>query len=74
VIARLKDFLNLETPQAKLQLVYRETDSPSGPNDEKTSFVFYVQVKDRGQGKGAGFGVPKLPKPKKVAPPSVGGV
>lgn len=66
VLARLKEFLNFETPQTKLQLVYRETDSPSQAFDAKTSFVFYVQAKERGQG---GAGVPKVEKPKKIKPP-----
>lgn len=72
VIARLKEFINFETPQTKLQLVYRETDSPTGAFDNKTSFVFYVQAKARGGGKDAKPQtpeLPELPKPKKVKPP-----
>lgn len=50
VLPRLKDFLNFESPTSKLQLVYRQTKSPSlsiGPS--KTSYAFYIQVKERGQ-------------------------
>lgn len=77
VLARLKEFLNFESPTMKLQLVYRETDSPSQTtSDTKTSFVFYIQTKERGTGgtggKEEGSPVPTLPKPKKVAPPKVG--
>lgn len=69
VLPRLKEFLNFESPTTKLQLVYRETDSPSKTlADNKTSFVFYIQAKERGTGQGSSD-VPKLPKPKKVAPP-----
>lgn len=60
VLARLKEVLNFETPQTKLALTYRETESPSmsdaGVN--KTSYVFYVQARERGKGS------IKLPKPK----------
>lgn len=66
VLARLKEFLNFESPQTKLQLVYRETDSPSQQFATKTSFVFYIQAKERGHG---GSGVPKVEKPKKIKPP-----
>jgi hypothetical protein len=68
VLARLKEFLNFETPQTKLQLVYRETDSPSQAFENKTSFVFYVQTKARGSGQDKPD-APSLPKPKKVKPP-----
>jgi hypothetical protein len=75
VLPRLKEFLNFESPTTKLALVYRETDSPSkSSTDNKTSFVFYIQAKERGQ---AGSGTPEtptLPKPKVVKPPKVGGV
>lgn len=75
VLPRLKEFLNFESPTTKLALVYRETDSPSKSfTDNKTSFVFYIQAKERGQ---AGSGTPEtptLPKPKVVKPPKVGGV
>lgn len=69
VLSRLKEFLNFESPQTKLQLVYRETESPSQAFATKTSFVFYIQTKERGGGAGASAGVPKLPKPKKIEPP-----
>jgi hypothetical protein len=55
VLARLKEFINFENAQTKLQLVYRETDSPSQVYTAKTSFVFYIQTKERGQG-GVGIG------------------
>lgn len=51
VMARLKEFLNFEGPAAKLQLSYRETESPSQVHQmgqSKTSYVFYVQAKERG--------------------------
>lgn len=60
VLPRLKEFLNFETPTTKLQLVYRETDAPGKSfGDNKTSFVFYIQTKERGGGKQ----VPQLPSP-----------
>ena len=72
VLPRLKEFLNFESPTTKLQLVYRETDSPSQSFvDNKTSFVFYIQVKERGTANSTPD-TPELPEPKVVKPPKVG--
>lgn len=51
MLPRLKELLAYETPSTKLALVYRETESPSktAVGASKTSYVFYLQVKDRGQ-------------------------
>lgn len=50
VISHLKDFMTYETPQTKLAVSYRETESPSklAAGQNKTSFVFYIAVKERG--------------------------
>lgn len=50
VISHLKDFLAYENPKSKLSVSYRETESPSkiSSGQNKTSFVFYIAVKDRG--------------------------
>ena len=50
VLARLKEFLNFENPTTKLALVYRETESPSqaAMGQNKTSYVFYIQARERG--------------------------
>lgn len=50
VISHLKDFLAYENPQSKLAVSYRETQSPSKltSGQNKTSFVFYIAVKARG--------------------------
>lgn len=50
VISHLKDFMAYETPQTKLAVSYRETESPSkmAAGQNKTSFVFYIAVKERG--------------------------
>ncbi len=60
VLARLKEVLNFETPQTKLALTYRETESPSQSDAgiNRTSYVFYVQTRERGKGS------IKVPKPK----------
>ena len=60
VLSRLKEVLNFETPQTKLSLTYRETESPSQSDAgiNKTSYVFYVQARERGKGS------IKAPKPK----------
>jgi len=54
MLPRLRELLAYETPSTKLALVYRETESPSkiALGTSKTSYVFYLQVKERGQ-KGA---------------------
>lgn len=51
MLPRLKELLAYETPSTKLALVYRETESPSkiALGASKTSYVFYLQVKERGQ-------------------------
>lgn len=48
VLARLKDFLPLESESTKLQLLFKESDriNPNRPN--KKSYAFYIQVKQRG--------------------------
>lgn len=50
VLPRLKELLQFESPTTKLSLVYRETESPSKSlgGGSKTSYVFYVQAKERG--------------------------
>ena len=50
VISKLKDFLGYEGPNTKLAISYRETESPSksAAGQSKTSFVFYIAVKERG--------------------------
>lgn len=69
VLPRLKEFLNFETPTTKLQVVYRETDSPANVfGQNKTSFVFYIQTKERGKGK---KDIPQIPAPQKIMPPKV---
>lgn len=52
VLARLKEFLNFESPSTKLSISYRETQSPSASQfgQTKTSYVFYLQSKKRGEG------------------------
>jgi hypothetical protein len=67
VLARLKEFLNYETPTTKLALVYRQTASPSQSmmGQNKTSYVFYIQTKERGNSQKS----PKPPKPTKPKAP-----
>ena len=50
VIARLKEFLNYETPSTKLAVTYRQTESPSkvALGQSKTSYVFYIAARQRG--------------------------
>ena len=52
ILPRLKELLDYENPHTKLALVYRETESPSkmALGVSKTSYVLYLQVKERGQG------------------------
>jgi len=49
VISKLKGFLEFESPNTKLSVSYRETQSPSQLEKGrlKRSYVFYVQVKQR---------------------------
>ena len=50
VLARLKEILPYENATTKLNVTYRETKSPTQSINGvgKTSYVFYVSVKDRG--------------------------
>lgn len=50
VMARLKEVLNFETPTSKLSVTYRQTESPSkvAMGEGKTSYVFYVSSRQRG--------------------------
>lgn len=52
-LARLKEFLGFEGTSSKLMLVWRETERQQSPEDKPT-YVFYVQVKERGQAKTPG--------------------
>ena len=50
VLSKIKPLLNYETPNIKLVVSYRETQSPSQieRGNLKKSYVFYVQSKERG--------------------------
>lgn len=52
VLSRLKEFMNFEASSTKLNVSYRQTESPSKiPSaDTRPSYVFYIQVKERGTG------------------------
>ena len=50
ILGRIKDIQNYETKNTKLQVVYRQTEA-SGKNlmnELKTSYVFYITVRERG--------------------------
>lgn len=50
VLCRLKEFLTYESDKTKLNISFRETSSPSLEQEglAKTSYVFYLQTKERG--------------------------
>lgn len=50
VLSRLKEFLSYESDKTKLNISFRETSSPSLEQEglAKTSYVFYLQTKERG--------------------------
>jgi len=50
VLSKLKSVLEYESPNVKLNVSYRETQSPSQleKGNLKKSYVFYVQAKQRG--------------------------
>ena len=47
VLGRLKDFLNQETPQANLRLVFRGIDGPRQTRPDRQSYAFYVNLERR---------------------------
>lgn len=51
VLARLKEIMAYENPQSKLRLVFRGVDHSRQMNPGKNSFVFYVNLDNRGGGK-----------------------
>lgn len=53
VMARIKDVLKFDNVENKLSVTYRETESPSQDLSgiQKTSYVFYVQARERGKGR-----------------------
>lgn len=50
VLSRLKEFISYENEKTKLNISFRETSSPSLEQEGlgKTSYVFYLQTKERG--------------------------
>lgn len=50
VLGRIKDLMAYENPQTKLRLIFRGIDKMHGGGNQNT-FVFYVNVENRGQGK-----------------------
>lgn len=52
VLARIKELLAYETATTKLGVTYRQTESPSkmAMGQGKTSYVFYVAARQRGDG------------------------
>lgn len=50
ILGKIKPLINYETTNTKLVVSYRETQSPSQieRGNLKKSYVFYVQVKERG--------------------------
>ena len=50
VLSRLKEFISYESEKTKLNISFRETSSPSLEQEglAKTSYVFYLQIKERG--------------------------
>lgn len=49
VLSRLKDIMNYENPKTRLRLVFRGIDSPRDARPDRPSFVFYINLEDRGQ-------------------------
>jgi len=51
VLGRMKDILAYENPQTKLRLIFRGVDQSRSANPDRQSFVFYVNLEERGRGK-----------------------
>ena len=48
VLSKLKQFLNTESKETKLQLLFKKSERKNLENSSKKSYVFYIQVKERG--------------------------
>lgn len=51
VLGRLKEILAYENPQTKLRLVFRGVDSARNARPDRQSYVFYINLDNRGKGK-----------------------
>jgi hypothetical protein len=60
-IARLKEFMAYENPRTKLMVVYRQTEKQGQAPDDRTTYVFYIQAKERGPKSGGAGDLPTLP-------------
>ena len=48
VLSKLKQFLNMESKETKLQLLFKKSEKTNLENTSKKSYAFYIQVKERG--------------------------
>lgn len=51
VLGRMKDVLSYENPQTRLRLIFRGVDQSRSANPDRQTFVFYVNLEERGRGK-----------------------
>jgi len=51
VLGRIKNLLAYENPQTKLRLIFRGVDKSHGGDPNKATFVFYVNLENRGHGR-----------------------
>lgn len=54
VMGRLKELLYYENPKTKLRLIFRGVDGSKNARPDRQSFVFYVNMQNRGPGRGKG--------------------
>jgi hypothetical protein len=51
VLGRMKEILAYENPQTKLRLIFRGVDQSRSANPDRQTFVFYVNLEERGRGR-----------------------
>lgn len=51
VLGRIKDLLAYENPQTRLRLIFRGVDKAHGSDPSRATYVFYVNLENRGRGK-----------------------
>jgi hypothetical protein len=67
VIGRLKDIMGNENQNTRLRLIFKGLDKSKDPTPDSPSYVFYINLQERGKGK------PGRPnKTKGIVPPTPG--
>lgn len=51
VIGRVKDIMGLENQETRLRLIFKGLDKSKDPTPDSPSYIFYINLQERGKGK-----------------------